>query len=319
MLACLLLAAAREVRFSGWVVPWNRASVASFRTNRDRVHIVMPEWIMVRPDGTVQVRESVTADCRRQIREIASARPRVTILLMASNFADGGFEPKRMSAAVATAESRRRHARELLRIVRDERAAGVDLDYESMRASDRDGFSLLVEEIARQFRAGGKTVSVTVHPKTSEPGNWEGPQAQDWRRLGRAVDQFRVMTYDMHWATSDPGPIAADAWVEQVMTFAATVLPKSKLWLGVPAYGYDWGQRTNGAAASLTFSDIASRLPLREDLASGELTNGSLHFAAAASVRRKVEIARRLGLAGVAQWYIGSEDPATWGVFPSRK
>ena len=51
---------------------------------------------------------------------------------------------------------------------------------------------------------------------------WSGPQAQDWQRLGAAVDFFKIMTYDFHYSTSEPGPIAPLAWVDEVLDFAAT-------------------------------------------------------------------------------------------------
>lgn len=296
---------------SGWVVFWNPASVASFRAHADKLTEVMPEWTMVAPDGTALRRPEFRTERVAFARE-AKARG-VRVLGMASNYVQPtGFDPKRMTLMLATPTGRKIHAAALARIVREDGLDGVDLDYESLVASDRENFSLFAEELDRALK--GKTLSVTLHPKAEEPGGWDGPRAQDYVRIGRAADVVRIMAYDQHGPWSDFGPVAADLWAETIMRFAASLIPPRKLEIGVAAYGYDWGRKP---AASLVYPD----LPLEgrtTDPASGEIVVGKATFGGTDSLRRKREIAARLGLRGTSQWYIGSEEPAMWGVLPSR-
>lgn len=237
-----------------------------------------------------------------------AARENVPVFLMASNFAEGGFDAKRVQAFLSDPAKRRQHIRDLVRIVREDGAAGLDLDYESLSAADREPFTTFVRELASSLHRARKKLSVTLHPKESEPGTWDGPQAQDYAAIGKAADVVRIMTYDFHWAGRGPGPIAPDAWVERVMTFAKSVIPADKLELGIAAYGYDW---TTLPARSLTWNDLDPK-PTSIDPESGELVRDKVYFGGAESARRKIEIAGRLGLRGVSVWYIGSEEPALW-------
>ena len=60
-------------------------------------------------------------------------------------------------------------------------------------------------------------------------------------------DQIVLMTYDEHYPGGTPGAIASIGWVENVIKYAVTVIPKEKLLLGTAAYGYDWS--SNGTKA----------------------------------------------------------------------
>jgi len=309
--AVLVLAISKpNPAISGWTVAWNPTSLESYRANASRISVVMPEWIFLNRQGKVDRRPGISDDYRRQMREI-SKKNGVKLYGMASNYGDGDFDPVRMALSMKTEDARRRHAQALAKIAVEDQLDGVDLDYENMKAGDRENYSLLVEAIAKEFRRVKKRVSVTVHAKNSEPGNWDAVIAHDWKRLGKAADEFRVMTYDQHWATSEPGPIASDDWVENVMTFAVSQVPAKKVWMGVATYGYDWSK---SPATSLTWTDAAKYKDWNIDPKSGEMVSGKTWFGGPESAMRKREIAIKHKIAGMAVWYFGSEKPSTWRV-----
>lgn len=299
---------------SGWAVWWNPVSLERFEARAAQVRDVMPEWFMVNPDGTVARRPGWTSETRGRFMA-AAKRHQVAVLGMASNFADGGFDAKRMQAMMRDPARRKAHAVAITEMAREDGLAGIDLDYESLEAADREPFSELVEAIATEAKRRNLVLSVTLHAKAAEPGTWGGPMAQDYARIGRAADVVRIMTYDQSWAGSDPGPIAADGWVEQVMTFAATQIPPAKLEMGIAGYGYDWSTKP---ARSLTWADWKDRKGSTVDAGSGESVDGSARFSGAESNRRKLALAQRLGLRGVSLWYIGSEDPKLWELIAKR-
>jgi len=72
----------------------------------------------------------------------------------------------------------------------------------------------------------------------------ENVPAEDYARLGTAVDEFRVMTCSYHGAWGGPGPIAPPGWMDRVMDLAVTQIEPAKVWLGVPFYGCDWWRRS---------------------------------------------------------------------------
>jgi len=214
---------------------------------------------------------------------------------------------------------------------------GIDINYENLDAADRDLYTTFIEELATELHGHGRLLSTAVHPKTSEPGGWNGPQAQDWAALGAAVDYFRVMSYDFSWSTSAPGPISPVWWVEDVIDFAKTRVAPAKIMMGIPLhYGQDWPL---GAAADArgwnAFQDLITThdatvhwqetntggQPVREhwftytDPDTGD--SREVWFADHDSVAARRALAEDLDVRGVALWRIGSEDPQNWAVLGS--
>ncbi len=244
----------------------------------------------------------------------------VTLLGMLQN---PGFDPAPVEKILSDPDKIRSHAKALVDTVKADGLDGLDLDYESLKAADRDTFSSFVEDLASQLHREHLILAIALHSKTSEPGNWDGPQAQDWRRIGAAVDLARVMCYDEHWETSEAGPVAEPAWVSQIMEFAVTQIPRSKLEIGVPGYGYNWiGKKATDVTYSefqaLPGASTAKRDPVSNELV---LPNGqaTAYFCDAQAEAPKLDIARRLGVRGVCLWRLGAEDPGWWGLFgPGR-
>ena len=49
-----------------------------------------------------------------------------------------------------------------------------------------------------------------------------------------------IMAYDFHHAGSEPGPVAPITDVRRTVEFAIRYVPRRKIIIGVPLYGYDW-------------------------------------------------------------------------------
>ncbi len=299
-----------SLKMTGWMVFWNPNSLAGFEQHASRIDEVKPEWIRMDAEG-MPVKREIDPAAQKRFFETAK-KHKVTTLAMISNYANeaGGFEATRVQKMLKTKDSRAKHINALTKILKTDGFDGVDLDIESLKASDRDSYTLYVEELGRVLKREKLLMTVTVHPKESEPGTWDGPQAQDWAKLGKAADVFKVMCYDNSWSTSPPGPIAPTDWVERVMTFAKSVIPAKKLDMGVSAYGYDWSVKPT---ASTTWNDWKDKDKDATDCPkSGERILGDRYFSGAAAFEQKKKLAQKLGIRGLAIWYFGSEDPGIW-------
>lgn len=159
------------------------------------------------------------------------------------------FDQNAVNAMMTTPALRSAHLNDLEQLlVSHPEFDGIDIDYESLMASDRDNYSLFMEDLAVIVHSYNKLLTTAVHTKVGT-GTWYGPQAQDYQRIGNAVDEMLIMTYDLHWATSptynNPPPTAgcqatAD-WMNDVALFAITEIDDpSKIQLGLPYYGYRW-------------------------------------------------------------------------------
>lgn len=86
----------------------------------------------------------------------------------------------------------------------------------------------------------GYQVSVALAPKTSsgQPGLlYEG---MDYEKLGNAADHVFLMTYEWGYTYGPPMAVAPINKVREVLDYAVTEIPREKILMGVPNYGYDW-------------------------------------------------------------------------------
>lgn len=161
----------------------------------------------------------------------------------------GDFDQTAVHNMMTSPSIRSTHINDIISVLNDKPAfTGIDIDYESLMASDRDNYSAFMEDLALQVHNNGKIITTAVHTKVG-PGTWYGPQAQDFQRIGNAVDEILFMTYDLHWATSptynNPPPTAGcqatPDWMNDVAMFGISeIADPSKIQLGLPFYGYRW-------------------------------------------------------------------------------
>ncbi|MEA3337870.1 MAG: glycosyl hydrolase family 18 protein [Chloroflexota bacterium] len=235
-----------------------------------------------------------------------------------------GFNRDSVAAIIHDEARRAAHIAEIVALVMENDFDGIDIDYESLYAEDRDAFSLFVEELAAAVHAREKLLSIAVHPKTDEQGSWGGPLAQDWQRLGAAVDEFKIMTYDYHHGASEAGSIAPLTWVDAVLTYASTQVPPQKTYAGIPLYGYNWtgshGKSIDWQRAMRTAGTYDANIQ-RDDSGEAWFTYGpddrhTVHVGDAKGVETRLAfiLAQHPDLAGIAIWRLGGEDPAIWPV-----
>jgi spore germination protein len=234
---------------------------------------------------------------------------------------NAGFNRNHVAAVIGDEAARTQHIAEILALVRDNDFDGIDIDYESLYAEDREPFSLFIEELAEALRAEGKILSIAVHAKTSDAGRSGAHLAQDWARLGAAVDAFKIMTYDYHSGAGPAGPIAPVTWIDEVLTYAASVVPPEKTYMGIHFYGRDWVGSTGEA---LEWRQIMRRAEQakaeiqRDESGEAWFTyddgRRTVYVADAENISTKLSyiLERHPSLAGIAIWRLGGEDPENW-------
>jgi spore germination protein len=281
------------------------------------------DWYHTHADG------SITA-AHENLDLVARARDaNLNIFATVTNSEGAGTEFKRSIAAaiLASPDVRRRHVAALVSLVETKGFDGIDLDWENLAAADRDPFAGFVAELAKALHAKHRFLSIDVVAKGSEPGAWGAQIAFDYRRLGAAVDEFKIMLYSYSGPWGQPGPQAPAAWVDRVLRFAATVVPPSKTYMGIPFFGYDWFDHTTrafGAATALAATARAHAV-IDRDPASGEAVvqytdaqglAHTMYFQDETAVRAKLDLLRRRHphVAGIAIWVMGQEQPAFWRV-----
>ena len=305
---------------SAWMpTSWDAANaLASFQNNLDVLTEISPFWYEMTSTGAL----NTYAGARdASIVNTAHANGMLVLPTITNNF-DGS----RVSAVINDRDKTITHIQNIMSEVTTYNYDGIDIDYESMDSSDRDAFSAFIRRLSNALHAQGKILTIAVQAKTSAPGGSWGPGSQDWYRLGQYVDRFRIMTYDYHWSTSGPGAIAPVGWLDDVLSFAGTVMDKAKTNMGVPFYGYDWWVGKSGSDVTwLAVQDLIGTYSpsiqwdgtAKEPWFQYTMPGNKLHevwYQNSDSIGHKLDAAMTRQVGGIAIWRLGSEDPDNWDV-----
>jgi len=123
---------------------------------------------------------------------------------------------------------------------------GIDLDYEGFAFVDGNStwtrtaplWVAFIKELSVAMRANKKILSVTT-PYVYDPSERQkGYFVYAWADIASSIDRLRIMTYDFNVAK--PGPNAPISWVDKTIRYAISIMPSSKVYVGLPGYGRDW-------------------------------------------------------------------------------
>ncbi|NEK95659.1 peptidoglycan hydrolase [Modestobacter muralis] len=304
---------------------WNLAGgTRTIGAHADLLSAASPNLYEVAPDGSVVQRAQPAGVVAPEQLELLRRRG-VPLVPTITNTRDGGWDPELIGTVLHDPVLAAAHVRAVTELVQRQGFAGIDIDYEDLRAADRDAFTAFVQDLAESLHAVGKVLSVDVFAKDSDAGYDERNLAQDYAALGAAADQVRLMGYDWHWVTSGAGPIAPVDWVDRVLTYAVHEIPAAKLVLGVPTYGYRWGPQGGELVSWLQAYGLSEQygVPVSWDQTGqspwlvyrdADGIERTVWFENAYSIRAKLELAQQYRLGGVYLWLVGDEDDGLWQV-----
>ena len=153
---------------------------------------------------------------------------------------DGHFNNHLVSALVRNADRQQRLLWEIGAVMLEKGYEGLDIDFEYVLGEDREAFAAFVERSARLLHVFGYVVRVALAPKTSSDQKGLLYEGIDYRLLGEAADQVLLMTYEWGYSQGPPMAVAPLPMVRRVVEYALTQIPREKILLGMPNYGYDW-------------------------------------------------------------------------------
>ncbi|HLJ08273.1 MAG TPA: polysaccharide deacetylase family protein, partial [Acidimicrobiia bacterium] len=240
-------------------------------------------------------------------------------LAVVSNYNGTVFDGPRAAAMLGSPQARHRFISALTGQMAHQGWDGVVLDLEQLPPSARADYPELVRELG--VAAGRRQVVVAV-PAAAAGDDGTGPY--DLRALGAAASAVVWMAYDQHGLASAPGPVAGLPWVRAGLTAAESAVPRAKLLLGIPGYGYAWpasGPPTDLTAAAAHDLATAPGATARWDDVEQEWTvhtadGRTVWYEDARSFAVRARLAHDDGLGGVALWRVGAEDPAALAQLP---
>ena len=301
-----------------YVVAEDSDSLRSFQTNASSLDFVSPKSYSVDAQGAL--RGSVSATLTTSAR-----RSGVRILPLIQNDPRyGEFSP-----VLRKADFRARALNEIVGAVDREGWDGVNLDFEALEPADREVLTGFASELATRLHSRGKLFTIAVPARMpSAETRWNAPY--DYGALAGSSDYVVIMAYAFHGPSSSPGSIAPLTAVEDASRYAISLIPRDKLLLGIGLWGYDWRIGASGAAprkyaetkalgtkyaGEFGYSQTDQSAWLKYRDSGGQRI---IWFEDRQAVAAKTGVASRNGLAGVAYWRLGQEDPGMWDAVPPR-
>lgn len=233
---------------------------------------------------------------------------------------DGQFNNYLIHVVLSNDTARNNLIRNVYQAVINEGYQGVNIDFEYILAEDRDLFTGFVRDMTFMIRELGYEVTVDLAPKTSadQPGVlYEG---KDYPALGEVADRVLIMTYEWGYTYGPAMAVAPINKVREVIEYAVTEIPREKISMGIPNYGYDWKLPfVKGISKAQTIGNIeAVQIAIQNDaeilfdetaqtpyfLYRSEGIDHEVWFEDARSMLAKYRLIREYGLYGFGCWQI---------------
>jgi len=312
-------------------------SLKSFADHADKIDVLVPTWYSTDATGLVWGGPNPNT-----LKIAAEHHVPVMPIVALMNQSD-------LHKLFITAAARAAFVASLLDECKRYAYSGFQLDFENVAWTDRDLLSSFVAEAAAALHKQNLQLTIATVPNApGYPGksnyahwlyaNWRG--AYDLKALAQSADLICLMTYDQNTRWTMPGPVAGYPWTVANLDYALQFVPKEKLSLGIPVYGYHWfagdpsdkDDKPNPTAEYIGQQDIdqyvtayhphvewdaADRVAwfyfYKEDFREWVFYTDKRGF------QERLNLVHDRGLEGFCSWVLGSEDPEIWSLLLSHK
>lgn len=249
-------------------------------------------------------------------------------LMVLTNFRGGTFDTQLAGTILNNPQIQNTLIRNIVSTLRSKGFRGINIDFERVPPEDRDRYTDFIKKVRAAIKPQF-IISTALAPKTSgsQVGAWY--EAHDYGAHGSIVDFVVLMTYEWGWSGGPPMAVAPIDQVSKVLNYAVSVIPRSKIMMGMPLYGYDWTlpYMPGGRFARRVSPIQATQLAVKEGSniefdAKAQSpyfhyydNNGNRHevwFEDARSVYSKFRLANAYRIRGVSYWVLGSDFPQNW-------
>ena len=280
----------------------------------------------VRPDGSLS---TIQDEPLIQAARNAGVAP----LMVITNIEEGGSFSSDLAHTILTnTEVQNTLLNNITNALRDKNYFGLDIDFEYIYAYDRENYNNFVRKVTMALSPLGYSVTIAVAPKISADQPGVLYQGHDYPVLGALADHLIIMTYEWGYTFGPPMAVAPLNEVRRVISYAVTAIPRQKIFMGIPNYGYNWTLPYRPGTAATVLSnpgavELAYRVganiqydPIAESPFFRYYENGIQHevwFEDARSILAKLTLANEFRLGGVSYWTIGRYFPQNWLVLNS--
>jgi spore germination protein YaaH/5-hydroxyisourate hydrolase-like protein (transthyretin family) len=157
-----------------------------------------------------------------------------------------------LAGLLKTPASRTQIVTVIMDLVRTNNYDGIDIDFEGFAFVDGNTswkataplWVAFIKELSVALRAEKKLLSVSTPYVLNPADKQKGYFVYAWEAIAPSIDKLRIMTYD--YSVAKVGPIGPISWTERTVQYAISIMPASKVFVGVPGYGRDWVTSVSG-------------------------------------------------------------------------
>ncbi|MFD2612115.1 glycosyl hydrolase family 18 protein [Paenibacillus gansuensis] len=307
----------RKLVYLGWNGSGDASRIEEQVTGTQGLDIDSPTWFVLK-DGNGNVEDTSSKETVERLKEQG-----IEVHPLVQNQFNAALTSQLLSNPAAQMN--------FIRTVVDRTASigapGINLDFEGMSAKDRDKFTAFVRMFTDYAHKSQITVSIDL-PRGSLL--WNDKTAIDHAKLAEIVDTIIIMAYDQHYKGSEKaGSVAGLSWVEEgIKEFLSYGMERKQLMLGIPFYVRQWQIDASGQLVSnkaLLMSEIPALLEQKQAVKTWDPEFGQYKVEYAengfryvfwleneATVKARVQLAKKYDLGGVAAWRLGYEPETVW-------
>jgi spore germination protein YaaH len=307
--------AARQLLI-GFYLPWDAASRASAVAHAGGLDVLAPmSGALDSPTGSVRWQDDPA-----RAPSLATAHGRAKVFPVVSNAHDNVWDTPASDAALTDPAVGQTFIAALLAQAKAQNLDGYILDFENLSPKGVPAYPALLVRLHAALKASGRQLWVTAL-LSSDPAYL--------RELAAATDAVVLMAYDQCWATSTPGPVAGQDWLERTLDARLAGADPSHVIVALGAYGYDWPDRRPAAVVSAAEAQALAKATGQAVTREPPAANPHFAYRDAAGTghavwwldvgtfRAQRAAAEARHASGVAIWRLGLEDPAIWAKAPA--
>ena len=281
----------------------------------------------VKPDGSIG-----TLYDEPLIR--AAREAGVAPLMVITNIREGGGFSSDLARTILTNESvQNKLIENVIDNIRAKNYTGLDVDFEYIYPQNREDYNNFLRKLNSRLKPLGYSLTTALAPKISADQRGLLYEAHDYPVHGALTDHVILMTYEWGYTFGPPMAVAPVNEVRKVLRYAVSAIPRQKIFMGIPNYGYNWTLPYVEGSRAVTLSNTGAVDLARREGAAIQYdqksqapyfnyydSNGKEHvvwFDDARSIEAKLRLINQYSLGGASYWTIGRYFPQNWLVLSS--
>ncbi|MDQ2091800.1 glycosyltransferase [Marimonas arenosa] len=297
----------------------------SLKKSCGTLSVLVPDWITIETAPEIAEHGLRVTPADPSVREAIETYRRTTDtppLLMPTVLLETGYDVDHFLAQLSKPTTTDKITGDLLATAEAFDAAGLCLDFKQLDAKQLQTLAPVFNSVSARLHEAGRQSCIVLSARQSI---WEN------RALMQAFDTVILKAFREPWIGSPPGPLAAEAWFEDLAERALAAIGPDRLTIAIGSFAAEWTtrqplpetlpvveawKRIGGAGAELSFSpEIGNSFSSYRDKSR---SSHKVWLLDAASAHNAILTLEGLGIRNIALWSLGREDPGIWKVLANE-